>query len=79
MSNLKIRCKKLWKDCVDVRDYNVEQAIRQNRNIEVTCDQMNDSIILSPDELKHPDMIGKSITSPDGRSYKLHSYSWYEK
>lgn len=78
MSNFTVHCKKQWKGCVDIRDYNVQRCIRENRNIEVTCDMLPGVMILTPEQLKEPDMISrKSFTSGLGTEpYKLHSYKW---
>lgn len=79
MNNLKIHCKKSWKGCIDVRDYNVKNCIKENRNIEVTCDVFEGKMTLTPELLLYPDMISKNeFTSKFENKvpYKLYSYAW---
>jgi hypothetical protein len=72
----KIRVTKTYKGCIDLRDYDVDDAIKDGNSIEV---ELNKKVmLLSPGQLKD-DIRAISKTFPStkgGKSYKLYSYIW---
>ena len=73
---MKIIIKKLYKDCADIRNYDVQNCINKNENIEIIHGV--DIMVLTPKELKH-DVVSVSKIFPSkngGREYRLVSYMW---
>ena len=68
--------KKLYKGKVDLRDYDVENCIKKNENIEVIHNY--DKMTLSPEDLLEK-RVGISPvfgSKMGGKSYRLYSYEW---
>jgi hypothetical protein len=69
--------KKLYRDCVEVRDYDVQDCIQRNENMTIEYDR--DIMTLSPNELINKMVSKSSKTFPSkmgGKDYKLCSYYW---
>ena len=70
-----IKIKKLYKGCVDLRDYNVKDCIKRNENYIINYS--GELMSLSPD-----DMVNKCIHRQNAPSiigtddYELWSYKW---
>lgn len=68
--------KKLYKGCIDLRDYDVKQAIENGESIKVKFDM--DYMTLTPEQLvsmkKKESALMKSKVG--GKDYTLYSYEW---
>lgn len=75
---MKINCRKAWKGKIDIRSTYVENAIRDNTSITVTCDQLKGESIYSPRELKNPLYIQGPYKSKlkENEEYFLHVFAW---
>ena len=71
---MKAEIKKLWRGCIDLRDYNVKACLKRNSNYTVVF--QGEVMTLTPKQLmtecthKHP------MKSAYGESYELWSYIW---
>lgn len=72
-----IKVTKTYRGCVELRDYDVESAVKAGRSITVVYD--NQSMVLSPEQLEENIlMISKPMKSrmSGGRDYRLFGYQW---
>jgi len=73
---MKVKVTKLYKGCVEVRNYDVKKCIDKNESMTIVYD--GNSMELSPEELEN----NIKSTSPEfpskmgGKSYKLYGYEW---
>ena len=70
--------KKLYRDCIELRDYDVQDCIQRNETMKVKYDR--DVMTLSPGDLVNK-LVRKSTTTfkskiPGGKDYKLCAYDW---
>lgn len=72
---MKITIKKLYRKCIDLRDYNIKKCIQENQNYIVTF--QGDIMILSPSDLQTK-CVNKQLVSPTKGQvpYELWSYEW---
>jgi hypothetical protein len=68
--------KKLYKDCIDIRDYEVNEAIQKEESIKVKYD--GDYMTLSPSDLlsKKKRVSNLMKSKVGGKDYFLFSYEW---
>lgn len=67
---------KLYKGCIDLRDYEVEKCISNDESVDVWYD--GDKMTLTPSQLKN-DVVSTSklqISKTGGKNYHLLSYEW---
>lgn len=79
MNNFKVHCRKSFRGCIDIRDFNVKRCIEENRNVEVTCSEFDGVMILTPKQLETPTFVSKKTFPsqvPGKPNYKLYSYRW---
>lgn len=63
----------------DVRNYDVEKAINENKSILVQCRQTGKELFINPNRLKNPDRVSKKewntqFEESPNKTYKLYSY-----
>ena len=68
--------KKLYMGKVEVRDYDVRDAIQKNENFQIEFD--NDIMTLTPEELtnKLKSKSKRFESNTGGKSYVLYAYDW---
>lgn len=77
LNNMKtLTVKKIFRGCIDIRSYDVEDAIKNNTTLQVNVVGEKGVSTYPPEELKEPVFISKDMPSKFGRDYKLHSYTW---
>lgn len=72
-----IKVTKTYRGCIELRDYDVESAIRTGSPIKVVLN--DESMILSPDELEGSVVMkSKPMKSKmsGGKDYRLYGYAW---
>jgi hypothetical protein len=72
-----IKVTKTYRGCIELRDYDVQSAIRAGRSIQVVLN--GDSMILSPEDLdQNVVMTSKPMKSKmsGGKDYRLLGYLW---
>jgi hypothetical protein len=74
---ISVYCKKSFRGTIDIRDYIVKQALQNNEEIEVTCEELNGKSIYSTEELKNPIRKQGAYKSKfNGQEYWLYVYKW---
>jgi len=74
---MKKTVRKLYKGLVEVRDYDIEECIKNNKNFEIIFQE--ESMILTPEDLVNK---RKSISNTfqskikNAKNYKLYGYYW---
>lgn len=73
--------KRLYKGKIDLRDYEVEKAIKNNKGYKITCDEYpEEEMLLSVEDLKKGIKSEEFIISKiGGKNYYLYSYFWRTK
>lgn len=71
-----VHCKKAFKGNIDIRNYIVEKAIKNNESITVKCDAFEEVSIYSPEELKNPLRNQGPYQSKFEGKYYLYVYKW---
>jgi hypothetical protein len=76
MRQKKYRVKKIWNGFVSVRDYVVEDCVKNNLDLVILLD--NQSMTIKCSDLSNPLNIIKRefISKFDGRPYKLYDFRW---
>ncbi len=69
---MKVRVKKIWHDCVSVRDYIVQKAIDKKERLEILY--AKERMIVDPKEGIMTS--GKFTSKYDGRKYALIDFKW---
>jgi len=72
----KVKCKKSFKGMIDIRDYDVKAAIKENVDVSVTCPDFVGIAVYTPAELAKPERVSGEFKSMYDRNYKLYSYTW---
>jgi hypothetical protein len=73
---MKKTVKKLYREMIEVRDYDVEKCIHNNEYFEIVyCEE---SMMLSPEELisKRRSTSKTFISKVGAKNYKLYGYDW---
>jgi hypothetical protein len=78
METIRVHCKKDFRGNIDIRDFIVKSAIKNNKSVTVTCGSFPGISVYTPAELLNPVKISEPYKAKYGNmeSYTLYSYPW---